>query len=161
MRVGIGYDAHRLVKGTGMWLGGVYIKCNFSVLAYSDGDVIIHAIIDALLGAANLGDIGKQFPSHDPAYKDISGLELLKSTKVLLEGQGMEIINIDVTLIAETPKIAEQTSLMEENISVYLKLDEISQINIKATTTDGLGFEGSKYGVSCQAICLLKERDSD
>ena len=85
MRVGIGYDAHRLVKGTGMWLGGVYIKCSFSVLAYSDGDVIIHAIIDALLGASNLGDIGKKFPSHDPAYKDISGSELLKRTQVLLE----------------------------------------------------------------------------
>ena len=161
MRVGIGYDAHRLVKGTGMWLGGVYIKWNFSVLAYSDGDVIIHAIIDALLGAANLGDIGKKFPSNDPAYKGISGSELLKRTQVLLEEKGKEVINIDATLIAETPKIAEQTSLMEENISSYLKLDEISQINIKATTTDGLGFEGSKYGVSCQAICLLKERDSD
>tara|TARA_B100000029_G_scaffold515909_1_gene625482 strand:+ start:2646 stop:3131 length:486 start_codon:yes stop_codon:yes gene_type:complete len=161
MRVGIGYDAHRLVKGTGMWLGGVYIKCNFSVLAYSDGDVIIHAIIDALLGAANLGDIGRKFPSHDPAYKDIAGAELLKRTQVLLEEKGKEIINIDATLIAETPKIAEHTSLMEENISSYLKLDKISQINIKATTTDGLGFEGSKYGVSCQAICLLKERDSE
>jgi len=161
MRVGIGYDAHRLVKGTGMWLGGVYIKCNLSVLAYSDGDVIIHAIIDALLGAANLGDIGKKFPSHDPAYKDISGSELLKRTQVLLEEKGMQIVNIDTTLIAETPEISEMTSLMEENISAYLKLDEISQINIKATTTDGLGFEGSKEGVSCQAICLLKERDSN
>ena len=158
MRVGIGYDAHKLIPGKGMHLGGVFIESKYSIEAHSDGDVIIHALIDSLLGAAALGDIGSLFPSKDPENKDISGSVLLTQVIGLLDSKNYKVINIDITLIAETPKIYQKTEKIIDSLSESLRVTK-SSVSCKATTTDGLGFEGEKKGIACQAISLIEKKD--
>ena len=158
MRVGIGYDAHKLIPGKGMHLGGIFIECKYSIEAHSDGDVIIHALIDSLLGAAALGDIGSLFPSKDPENKDISSSVLLTQVIGLLDSKNYKVINIDITLIAETPKIYQKTEQIIDSLSESLRVTK-SSVSCKATTTDGLGFEGEKKGIACQAISLIEKKD--
>lgn len=154
MRVGMGYDVHRLVKERALILGGVEIPYEKGLLGHSDADVLIHAIMDALLGAAALGDIGKHFPDTDPQYKGISSVLLLKHVGALLREQGYQIGNIDATIIAQRPKMASYIGQMRSNIARALEIEE-NQLNIKATTEEGLGFTGTGEGISSQAICLL------
>ena len=158
MRVGIGYDAHKLIPGKGMHLGSVFFECEYSIEAHSDGDVIIHALIDSLLGAAALGDIGTLFPSKDPQNKDISSNVLLTQVIDLLDSKNYKVINIDITLIAETPKIHQKTDQIIDYLSKNLRVTK-SSVSCKATTTDGLGFEGEKKGIACQAISLIEKKD--
>lgn len=154
MRVGMGYDVHRLVEGRDMIIGGVNIPYEKGLLGHSDADVLLHAISDALLGAAALGDIGKHFPDSDPAYKGISSLILLEKVGQLLEEKGFLIENIDATIIAQAPKMRPYIDTMRENIAKALGIT-VEQVNVKATTEEGLGFTGSGEGISSQAICLL------
>lgn len=154
MRVGMGYDVHKLVEGRKLILGGVEIPYEKGLLGHSDADVILHAIMDALLGAAALGDIGKHFPDNDNSYKGISSLELLKRVGELIEENGYIIENIDGTIIAQQPKMRPYIDTMCRNIAAALKI-EISQVNIKATTEEGLGFTGSGAGISSQAIASI------
>jgi len=154
MRVGMGYDVHRLVEDRELIIGGVKIPHTLGLLGHSDADVLLHAIMDALLGAAALGDIGKHFPDTDPSYKGISSLELLKNVRALVEKENYYIENIDATVIAQNPKMRPYIEQMEENIAKTLGID-IKQINIKATTEEGLGFTGTEKGISAQAICSL------
>lgn len=154
MRIGTGYDVHKLVEGRKLILGGVDIPYEKGLLGHSDADVIIHAIMDALLGAAALGDIGKHFPDTDPAYKGVSSIELLKAVKQLIDDKLYIIENIDSTIIAQQPKLAKYISQMVKNIAQALDLEE-DQVNIKATTEEGLGFTGEGQGISANAICLL------
>lgn len=154
MRVGLGYDVHRLVEGRDLILGGVKIPYEKGLLGHSDADVLLHAIMDALLGAAALGDIGKHFPDTDPAYKGISSIKLLEHVGALLEQEDYQIINIDATIIAQRPKMAPYIPQMIKNVAQTLKLEE-NQVNIKATTEEGLGFTGTGEGISSQAICSL------
>ena len=158
MRVGIGYDAHKLIPGKGMHLGGIFFECEYSIEAYSDGDVIIHALIDSLLGAAALGDIGSLFPSQDPENKNISSGILLTQVIDFLDSKNYKVINIDITLISETPKIHHKKDQIIDSLSKSLGVAK-SSISCKATTTDGLGFEGEKKGIACQAISLIKKKD--
>lgn len=154
MRVGMGYDVHRLVEDRDLIMGGVTIPYEKGLLGHSDADVLLHAISDALLGAAALGDIGKHFPDSDPAYKGISSMILLEKVGALLEEKGFLIENIDATIIAQAPKMRPYIDNMRENIAKALDV-EISQINVKATTEEGLGFTGTGEGISAQAICML------
>ena len=154
MRVGLGYDVHRLTEDRKLILGGVEIPYEKGLLGHSDADVLVHAIMDAMVGAAALGDIGKHFPDTDPAYKGISSIELLKHVGKLLEDKGYKIGNIDSTIIAQKPKMAPHIMHMRENIADALNID-IDQINVKATTEEGMGFTGTGEGISSQAICLL------
>lgn len=154
MRIGMGYDVHRLTEGRDLILGGVRIPYEKGLLGHSDADVLLHAVMDALLGAAALGDIGKHFPDSDPAYKGISSLKLLEHVGELLEKEGYTVGNIDATIIAQRPKMAPHIAVMRKNIAEVLRIEE-SQINIKATTEEGLGFTGSGEGISSQAVCLL------
>lgn len=154
MRIGMGYDVHRLVEGRKLILGGVEIPYERGLLGHSDADVLLHAIMDALLGAAALGDIGKHFPDTDENYKGISSIELLKHVGNLLAKHNYKIGNIDSTIIAQKPKMAPHIPTMRKNIADSLNID-IDQINIKATTEEGLGFTGEGLGISSQAICLL------
>lgn len=154
MRIGMGYDVHRLTEGRKLIIGGVEIPNERGLLGHSDADVLLHAIMDALLGAAALGDIGKHFPDTDPAYKGISSIKLLEHVGVLLEENCFLIENIDATIIAQAPKMRPHIDIMRQNIADALKID-ISQVNVKATTEEGLGFTGNKEGISSQAICLL------
>lgn len=154
MRVGMGYDVHRLTEGRKLILGGVDIPYEKGLLGHSDADVLVHAIMDALLGAAALGDIGKHFPDTDSMYKGISSLELLRHVGELVAAEGFVIENIDATIIAQAPKMRPHIDQMCENIAGILNL-EINQINIKATTEEGLGFTGTGEGISSQAICSL------
>lgn len=154
MRVGMGYDVHRLVEGRELIIGGVTIPYAKGLLGHSDADVLLHAISDALLGAAGLGDIGKHFPDRDPAYKGISSLVLLEKVGALLEEKGFLIENIDATIIAQEPKMRPYIDSMQENIAKALGVD-VSQVNVKATTEEGLGFTGAGEGISSQAICML------
>lgn len=154
MRVGIGYDVHKLVEGRDLILGGVKISHTLGLLGHSDADVLLHAIMDALLGAAALGDIGKHFPDTDMKYKGISSLKLLDEVGKLLEQEGYVIENIDATIIAQRPKLRPYIEEMEQNIADVLHLRK-NQINIKATTEEGLGFTGTEQGISSQAICSL------
>ena len=154
MRVGLGYDVHKLVEGRKLILGGVEIPYEKGLLGHSDADVLLHAIMDALLGAAALGDIGKHFPDTDPAYKGISSIKLLEHVGNLIEEKLYVIGNIDATIIAQKPKMAPHIPEMRENIAQALEID-ISQLNIKATTEEGLGFTGQGEGISSQAICSL------
>lgn len=154
MRVGMGYDVHRLVEGRDMIIGGVKIPYDKGLLGHSDADVLLHAISDALLGAAALGDIGKHFPDSDPAYKGISSMILLEKVGDLLDKKGFLIENIDATIIAQAPKMRPHIDTMRENIAKALKMD-VDHVNVKATTEEGLGFTGSGEGISSQAICLL------
>lgn len=154
MRIGMGYDVHRLVEGRKLIMGGVEIPYEKGLLGHSDADVLLHAIMDALLGAAALGDIGKHFPDTDPAYKGISSIKLLKHVGELLEENLFLIENIDATIIAQAPKMRPYIDAMRQNIADALGI-ELSQVNVKATTEEGLGFTGSGEGISSQAICLL------
>ena len=154
MRIGMGYDVHRLVEGRDLIMGGVTIPYEKGLLGHSDADVLVHAIMDALLGAAGLDDIGKHFPDNDPAYKGISSVELLKKVGELLEENAFLIENIDSTIIAQAPKMRPHIDAMRKNIAEALGI-EIGQINVKATTEEGLGFTGKGEGISAQAICLL------
>ncbi len=157
MRIGMGYDVHKLVDGRDLILGGVKIPYEKGLLGHSDADVIIHAIMDALLGAASLGDIGKHFPDTDPQYKGISSITLLKHVGNLLREHHYLINNIDATIIAQAPKLRPYIDTMNQNVAEALQI-QVSQINIKATTEEGLGFTGSGEGISAQAICLLTQK---
>lgn len=154
MRVGMGYDVHRLVEGRALILGGVDIPFEKGLLGHSDADVLLHAIMDALLGAAALGDIGKHFPDTDPKYKGISSLRLLEYVGTLLEEADYVIGNIDATIIAQRPKMAPHIPQMIRNIAETLGIEE-GQVNVKATTEEGLGFTGTGEGISAQAVCSL------
>ena len=154
MRVGIGYDVHRLAENRKLILGGVEIPYTLGLLGHSDADVLIHAIMDALLGAAALGDIGKHFPDTDSAYQGISSRKLLAHVAQLLEQEGYVIENIDATVIAQKPKLRPYIEQMEQNIAQVLGIAK-NQVNIKATTEDGLGFTGNMEGISAQAVCSL------
>lgn len=154
MRIGSGYDVHRLVEGRDLIIGGVKIPYEKGLLGHSDADVLTHAIMDSLLGAAALGDIGKHFPDTDSKYKGVSSLVLLERVKELLEENFYLIENIDATIIAQQPKMAPYIEAMRENISKVLGID-LNQINIKATTEEGLGFTGEGQGISSNSMCLL------
>lgn len=154
LRIGMGYDVHKLVEGRKMILGGVEVPHTLGLLGHSDADVLVHAIMDALLGAIAGGDIGKHFPDTDPQYKGISSIKLLEYVKGLLDKEGAKIHNIDATIIAQRPKMAPHIMTMRENIADALGI-QIDQINVKATTEEGLGFTGSEAGISSQAIVLL------
>ena len=154
MRVGLGYDVHKLVEDRKLIIGGVEIPYEKGLLGHSDADVLLHAIMDALLGASALGDIGKHFPDTDPKYKGISSIELLKHVGNLLSTHNYKIGNIDATIIAQKPKMAPHIPTMRENIASALNIS-LDQINVKATTEEGLGFTGEGLGISSQAICLL------
>ncbi|MBE5878175.1 MAG: 2-C-methyl-D-erythritol 2,4-cyclodiphosphate synthase [Lachnospiraceae bacterium] len=154
MRIGMGYDVHKLVEGRDLIIGGVTIPYEKGLLGHSDADVLLHAISDALLGAAALGDIGKHFPDTDPAYKGISSIILLEKVGELLEENRFLIENIDATIIAQAPKMRPYIDTMRENIAAALHI-EVEQVNVKATTEEGLGFTGEGLGISSQAICML------
>lgn len=154
MRIGMGYDVHRLVENRKLILGGVTIPYEKGLLGHSDADVLVHAIMDALLGAAALGDIGKHFPDTDPTYKGADSIHLLKEVGKLLDKECYLIENIDATIIAQAPKMRPYIEDMRKNIADALSID-ISQINVKATTEEGLGFTGIGEGISSQAICML------
>ncbi|WP_251861635.1 2-C-methyl-D-erythritol 2,4-cyclodiphosphate synthase [Clostridium sp. Marseille-Q2269] len=154
MRIGFGYDVHKLVENRPLIIGGVTVPHNRGLLGHSDADVLVHAIMDALLGAAALGDIGKHFPDSDKKFKDISSMLLLSKVKDLIEQEGYKIINIDCTIIAQRPKMASYIDTMKQNICKCLELND-NMLNIKATTEEGLGFTGNEQGISANAICLL------
>lgn len=156
MRVGLGYDVHKLVEGRDLILGGVKIPYEKGLLGHSDADVLVHAIMDALLGAAALGDIGKHFPDTDPAYKGADSLKLLAHVSKILDENLYVIENIDATIIAQRPKMAPHIEKMRKNVAEVLGV-ELDQINIKATTEEGLGFTGTGEGISSQAICALEK----
>lgn len=155
MRVGMGYDVHRLTENRELILGGVKIPYEKGLLGHSDADVLVHAVMDALLGAAALGDIGKHFPDTDPTYKGISSIKLLRYVGKLLEESRYIISNIDATIIAQRPKLAPFITQMRENIAEALQI-ETDQVNIKATTEEGLGFTGSGEGIAAQAVSCLE-----
>lgn len=154
MRAGMGYDVHKLVEGRDLILGGVTIPYEKGLLGHSDADVLLHAIMDALLGAAALGDIGQHFPDTDEAYRGASSMELLGQVGKMLEDGCYLIENIDATIIAQRPKMRDYISEMEKNIADVLGIEK-SQVNVKATTEEGLGFTGAGEGISSQAICSL------
>lgn len=155
MRIGMGYDVHRLVEGRDLILGGVKIPYEKGLLGHSDADVLLHAVMDALLGAAALGDIGRHFPDTDPKYKGISSMKLLEHVGELIEKELYVVGNIDATIIAQRPKMAPHIEQMRANIAEALHL-EVSQVNIKATTEEGLGFTGRGEGISAQAVAGLE-----
>jgi len=156
MRVGTGYDVHKLEENRALIIGGVTIPYKMGLAGHSDADVLVHAIMDALLGAAALGDIGLHFPDSDARYQGISSLELLRQVAELLEEHHFIIENIDATIIAEAPKMQLYSSKMCENIAQVLQLDS-DQVNVKATTEEGLGFTGAGAGIAAQAICALEK----
>ena len=156
MRIGHGYDVHRLVEGRDLILGGVKIPHHLGLLGHSDADVMLHAVMDALLGAAGLRDIGYHFPDTDAKYKGADSRVLLRSVKKLLDEKGYRISNVDVTLLAQKPKVKPFIPEMMENIAADLEID-ISRVNVKATTEEGLGFTGNQEGMACHAVCLLEE----
>ena len=154
MRVGMGYDVHRLVEDRKLIIGGVEIPYEKGLLGHSDADVLLHAVMDALLGAAAMGDIGKHFPGTVAAYKGISSVALLEKVGEMLNKKGFLVENIDATIIAQAPKMRPYIDKMRENIAEALQMD-ISCVNVKATTEEGLGFTGSGEGISSQAVCML------
>ncbi len=156
MRIGQGYDVHRLVEDRKLILGGIEIPYEKGLLGHSDADVLVHAVMDALLGAAALGDIGKHFPDTDPAYKGADSMELLAHVGKLLEDRAYFIENIDATVVAQKPKLASYIPKMKENIANVLKIQP-DQVNVKATTEEKLGFTGEGLGISATAVCLLSE----
>ena len=156
MRIGHGYDVHKLVEGRNLILGGVKIDHHLGLLGHSDADVLLHAVSDALLGAAGLGDIGRHFPDTDPQYKGADSLKLLAIVGEKVAASGYRISNIDVTMIAQKPKLKDHIGAMERNIASSLGLD-VSRVNVKATTEEKLGFTGREEGLSCHAVCLLEE----
>lgn len=155
MRIGHGYDVHRLVEGRDLILGGVKLDYEKGLDGHSDADVLIHAVMDALLGAAGMGDIGRHFPDTDPAYKGISSMKLLQIVGQKLADAGYTVGNVDVTMIAQKPKLKDYIPQMQENIAAMLNTDA-SRINIKATTEEHLGFTGDGTGMSCHAVCILE-----
>ncbi len=155
MRIGHGYDVHRLVEGRPLILGGTVIPFEKGLEGHSDADVLIHAVMDALLGAASMPDIGHLFPDTDPAYQGISSLNLLKQVYFRLANQGWCIENVDVTMIAQRPKLAPYLTTMRESMATALQIG-FDQINIKATTEEGMGFTGSGEGMACHAVCLIE-----
>lgn len=154
MRIGAGYDVHRMTKGRELVLGGVKIPCERGLLGHSDADVLVHAVMDALLGAAALGDIGRHFPDSDEKYRGISSLKLLEQVGALVQQEHYIVGNIDATIIAQRPKLAPFIELMRDNIAAVLGISR-SQVNVKATTEEGLGFTGSGEGIAAQAAVLL------
>lgn len=156
MRIGHGYDVHRLVEGRRLILGGVEIPHERGLLGHSDADVLLHAICDALLGAAALGDIGKLFPDSDPSFKDADSLTLLRTVSMRLASAGYRIVNIDSTVIAEAPKLAPHIAKMKRNIAITLGIDT-DDVSIKATTEEGLGFSGERLGIAAHAVCLIEK----
>ena len=156
MRIGHGYDVHRLVEGRDLFLGGVKIPYELGLLGHSDADVLLHAVMDALLGAAGLRDIGYHFPDTDPAYKGADSRVLLRAVKEKLDAAGYRVGNVDVTMIAQKPKLKDYIPQMMENIARDLGV-EVSRINVKATTEEKLGFTGEGLGMACHAVCLLEE----
>jgi len=154
MRIGMGYDVHKLVPDRDLIIGGIKIPHELGLLGHSDADVLLHAIMDALLGAAALGDIGKHFPDTDPAYKGADSLKLMEHVGKMLRESGFTIENIDATIIAQRPKMRPHIDSMREKIAGALQID-IDKVNVKATTEEGLGFTGTEEGISSQAICLL------
>ena len=155
MRVGQGFDVHRLAAGRRLVIGGVEIEHDQGLLGHSDADVLLHAICDALLGAAGLGDIGKHFPDTDARYKGIDSRELLRQVAILLEDRGRRVVNVDATIIAEAPRMAPHIPKMVANIAADLGI-EPHYVNVKATTTEGLGFAGRGEGIAAQAVCLIE-----
>ena len=155
MRIGHGYDVHAFGEGDHIIIGGVKIPFRYGLLAHSDGDVLIHSLCDALLGAAALGDIGKHFPETDPRYLDINSRELLRTVVSLIKNKGYSVVNVDFTIIAQAPKLAPYIDAMIENISSDLKSDA-DVINVKATTTENLGFEGRGEGIACHVVALIQ-----
>ncbi len=156
MRIGHGYDVHRLVEGRDLILGGVKIEYEKGLDGHSDADVLLHAVSDALLGAAGLGDIGKHFPDTDPQYKGADSLKLLEVVGQRVVEAGYRVSNIDVTMIAQRPKLRPHIEQMEQNIASVLGIDP-SRVNVKATTEEKLGFTGDGSGMACHAVCLLEE----
>ena len=156
MRIGHGYDVHKLVEGRDLILGGVKIEYEKGLLGHSDADVLLHAVSDALLGAAGLGDIGKHFPDTDPQYKGADSLELLRVVAQRVGEAGYRVSNIDVTMIAQRPKLKDHIPQMVKNIAAAVGVAE-NRVNVKATTEEKLGFTGEGLGMSCHAVCLLEE----
>ena len=156
MRIGHGYDVHRLVEGRALILGGVNIPYEKGLDGHSDADVLLHAVSDALLGAAGLGDIGRHFPDTDPAYKGADSLELLRIVVQKIAAAGYRVGNVDVTMIAQKPKLKDHIPAMTENIARALNV-ESGRVNVKATTEEHLGFTGDGSGMACHAVCLLEE----
>ena len=156
MRIGHGYDVHKLVEGRDLILGGVKIEHALGLLGHSDADVLLHAVSDALLGAAGLGDIGKHFPDTDPQYKGADSLKLLEIVGKKVAEAGYRVSNIDVTMIAQRPKLRPHIEQMERNIAGAVGID-VSRVNVKATTEERLGFTGEELGMACHAVCLLEE----
>lgn len=156
MRIGIGYDVHKLVEGRKLWLGGIEVPHRLGLLGHSDADVLIHAICDALLGAASLGDIGKHFPDKDPQYKNIDSKILLRRCGELLKSKGYNISNIDSIIVAQQPKVGPYIEEMRRTMAECLQID-IDQISVKATTTEWLGFEGREEGISAHAAAIIEK----
>ena len=154
-RSGIGYDAHRLVPERKLTLGGVHVPYNYGLKGHSDGDVLIHAVIDSILGAAARGDIGTHFPSSDPELRGVSSISLLRRTKKMVAVEGWEVVFLDATILAEKPRLSPYFDRMKSRISKVLNLGS-SDINVKSTTTDGLGFIGEEEGIASMAICTLE-----
>ena len=156
MRIGHGYDVHRLVPGRALILGGVDIPWDYGLLGHSDADVLTHAVMDALLGAAGLGDIGQLFPDTDPAYAGADSLALLEQVMGRLDRAGLRVGNVDATLLAQRPKLAPHIPAMRDNLARVLGVDP-GRVNVKATTEEGLGFTGAGEGMAAHAVCLLEE----
>ncbi len=156
MRIGHGYDVHRLVEGRALILGGVNIPYEKGLLGHSDADVLTHAVMDALLGAAGLGDIGQHFPDTDPAYKGICSMKLLGCVGEKLQTAGYRVGNIDVTVIAQAPKLKAYIPAMQENLAAVLGI-QVGAVNVKATTEEHLGFTGDGSGIACHSVCLLTD----
>lgn len=156
MRIGQGYDVHKFAEGRKLIIGGIEIPHDKGLLGHSDADVLLHAVMDALLGAAALGDIGLHFPDNDVRFKDANSLQLLEHVAALVKKEGFQVSNVDATIIAQAPKMRPHIDHMRQNIAKATGLD-ISCINVKATTEEGLGFTGRKEGISATAVCLLEE----
>lgn len=156
MRVGMGYDVHRLVEGRKLILGGVEIPCEKGLLGHSDADVLLHAIMDAMLGAAALGDIGQHFPDTDPAYKGADSMALLRACREKIAEKGYQVHNVDALICAQAPKMAPHIATMREHIAQALETS-VDNVNVKATTTERLGFVGDGSGMSAYAVCLLED----
>ncbi|MDR1209065.1 MAG: 2-C-methyl-D-erythritol 2,4-cyclodiphosphate synthase [Clostridiales bacterium] len=162
MSTGIGYDAHRLAEGRRLVLGGVEIEFERGLLGHSDADVLVHAVIDALLGAAGLGDIGRFFPDDDPAYDGIDSLELLRRAWGMIFARGYFVGNIDAVIVAEKPRLAPFIPQMERNVAAALGIDPMTRrVNVKASTEEGMGFTGRSEGIAAQAVCTLERSDGD
>lgn len=157
MRIGHGYDVHRLVEGRKLILGGVEVPHTLGLLGHSDADVLTHAVMDALLGAAALGDIGRHFPDTDPAYKGADSLVLLDHVMALLDEVGWQVGNVDATILAQKPKLAPHIPQMRDNLARHMGVSP-EQVNVKATTEEKLGFTGAEQGIAAHAVCLLEQK---